>query len=109
MTPADRSNSPPIISSATGTAMIPMVDDAYSTVPRLDARRKLSATIEKKTKTAAAPTTEPSSGRPSSRRSGERVQQPLVGPGRRGGAVRVVRHRVPRLVYFRQRGGVASW
>ena len=26
-TPADRSNSPPIISSATGSAMIPIVDD----------------------------------------------------------------------------------
>ncbi len=26
-TPAERSNSPPIISSATGSAMIPMVDD----------------------------------------------------------------------------------
>ena len=32
MTPADRSNSPPIISSATATAMIPMVDAWYSTV-----------------------------------------------------------------------------
>jgi hypothetical protein len=28
ITPADRSNSPPIISSATGTAMIPRVDEA---------------------------------------------------------------------------------
>src|ERR1044072_140761 len=68
-TPVDRSNSPPIISSATGTAMIPMVEEAYSTVLKLDHWRKASAAIEKKTKTAAAPTTAPSSGRPARRRS----------------------------------------
>lgn len=32
ITPVDRPNSPPTISSATGVAMIPMVEEAYSTL-----------------------------------------------------------------------------
>lgn len=51
--------------------MIPMVEAEYRTVLRLDACRKLSAAKEKKTNTAAAPTTAPSSGRPSSLRTSE--------------------------------------
>ena len=49
MTPADRSNSPPIISSDTDTAMMPIVELAYSTVASDAARRNASATSEKKT------------------------------------------------------------
>ena len=49
--------------------MIPMVEEAYSTVLKLDHWRKGAAAIEKKTKTAAAPTTAPSSGRPARRGS----------------------------------------
>ena len=74
----------------------------------------MSATIEKKTKTAAAPTTEPSSGRPISRRSSGAVQQPFVAVAlgraavpRAPGVRRVgVAHRVPRFVYSSSCGGV---
>ncbi len=96
ITPADRSNSPPIISSATGTAMMPIVEDAYSTVPMLDAWRKESATSEKNRKTAAAPTTAPSSGRPSSRRASDRGASRSSMPESRTSSRA---HRVPRLAY----------
>ncbi len=84
MTPAERSNSPPIISRATGTAMIPMVEAEYRIVLRLEAWRKVGAAMEKKTKTATAPTTAPSSGRPSSLRTRE------VGASRSSTAVAAV-------------------
>src|SRR5258708_38376247 len=70
--PTDRSNSPPIISSATGTARI-----AYSaeTLNQLDVANKLTklllpATMAKKIHTAIEPATAPVSGRTRSRRSG---------------------------------------
>src|SRR4051794_25136790 len=68
-TPAERSNSPPIISSATGTAMIPMVDAEYSTVPSAPAVRKVVVTALKKANTTAAPTSAPTPGPPTSRRA----------------------------------------
>ena len=62
-TPADRSNSPPIISSATPTAMIPMVELSYSTVENAATERNGSATAKKNTKIANAATNAPTSGR----------------------------------------------
>ena len=66
-TPADRSNSPPIISTATPQAMMPMVELAYSTVASEAASRNGGATIRKKTKIPIAPIAAPISGRISMR------------------------------------------
>ena len=52
-TPADRSNSPPIMSSATAHAMMPMVELAYSTVASASGVRNGGATIAKKTKNSS--------------------------------------------------------
>src|SRR3569833_21539 len=73
ITPADRSNSPPIINSATDTAMMPIDALEYRTVENDDARRNASAIREKKTNNTTAPTSEPISGRPSSLRNDERA------------------------------------
>src|SRR3954468_16988567 len=62
-TPADRSNSPPIMSSATATAMMPIVDEPYRIVPMLLALRNAGATARKSTATAMAPISAPTSGR----------------------------------------------
>src|SRR6478735_1300978 len=67
MTPADRSNSPPIISSPTATATMPMVELWYSTVISESTDRKAGATIRKKMKRMTAATRAPTSGRASSR------------------------------------------
>ena len=48
-TPADRSNSPPIISSATGAAIRPKVELTYSTLENELALRNGGATAKKKT------------------------------------------------------------
>jgi hypothetical protein len=42
MTPVDRSNSPPIISSATATAMIPIREEPFSHVLTPSSDRNLS-------------------------------------------------------------------
>src|SRR5918912_3387337 len=63
-TPADRSNSPPIMSSATATAMMPMVDEPYRIVPMLVALRNAGPTAKKSAATATAPMSAPTSGRP---------------------------------------------
>jgi hypothetical protein len=47
-TPADRSNSPPIISSATGVAISPYVEVTYSTEENEDALRNGGAMMKKK-------------------------------------------------------------
>ncbi len=67
-TPADRSNSPPIMSRAMATAMMPSVEAGSSQLATPSADRKTSDCEEKNAKTATAPTTEPSSGRISRRR-----------------------------------------
>src|SRR4051794_19234322 len=67
MTPADRSNSPPIMSRPTATATMPIVEDWYSTVKREGAERKEGATTRKKMKMTMAATSAPISGRASRR------------------------------------------
>ena len=61
-TPDDRSNSPPIISSATLTAITPMVALWYSTVAIAADERNGGAMIQKKMKIATAATSALSSG-----------------------------------------------
>src|SRR6266545_2514184 len=68
-TPADRSNSPPIISMAIATAMMPSVEAGSSQLAMPSTDRNTGERVAKKVKTAIAPTTAPSSGRISSRRS----------------------------------------
>src|ERR687896_1855442 len=62
-TPADRSNSPPIISSDTPTATMPIEELAYSTVDRAGSVRNGSASTKKKMKIAMAAASDPISGR----------------------------------------------
>ncbi|CAM5278754.1 hypothetical protein SALBM217S_03733 [Streptomyces griseoloalbus] len=87
-TPAERSNSPPIISSATGSAMIPMVDDWYRMFAIELPSRTGGAVNRKNTRTATAPRKTPTSGRASSRSaSGRRAVRPSLcfsGPGAGG-------------------------
>src|SRR6476469_7563600 len=71
-TPEDRSNSPPIISSATPTATIPIVDEAYRTVANEGRVRNAGAIAKKKTKIAIAATTAPISGRVNTREASDR-------------------------------------
>src|SRR3954465_123087 len=72
-TPADRSNSPPIMSSATATAMMPIVDEPYRIVPMLLALRNAGATARKSTATRPAPVSAPTSGRLKKLAAAERV------------------------------------
>src|SRR6476620_11258171 len=65
-TPVERSNSPPIISRATPTAMMPIVELPYRTVASELGCRKTGAMAEKNTKSTRAPTRAPISGRTSS-------------------------------------------
>src|SRR6476661_4537536 len=65
-TPVERSNSPPIISSDTPTAMMPIVEDPYSTVANAFGWVKVWDTEAKKTNRTIAPTRAPTSGRPNS-------------------------------------------
>jgi len=67
MTPAERSNSPPIISIPTPTATIPIVEDWYSTVKNDSGERNAGATMKKKMKMTTAATSAPTSGRASTR------------------------------------------
>ena len=62
ITPADRSNSPPIISSATTTAMMPSVDATSVQLATPPSVRKLPAVATKNSPTASAPISAPSSG-----------------------------------------------
>ena len=67
ITPAERSNSPPIISSATATAMIPY-DEATSVQLAMPLSvPKASVVTQKNTQTTSAPRSEPTSGRRMSR------------------------------------------
>src|SRR3954454_9120851 len=83
VTPADRSNSPPIISSATPTATMPMVDEAYRTVASAGRVRNAGATAQKKAKITIAAASAPISGRPRTRETRDR----WVRPGGAAGAV----------------------
>ena len=67
ITPADRSNSPPIINMPTATATIPIVDAAYNTVKNDSGVRNAGATIKKKMKSTTAATAAPTSGRANNR------------------------------------------
>ena len=69
ITPADRSNSPPIISRATATAMMPMVEAGSSQLATPAPLRNTSESAAKNTNTITAPMSAPSSGLSSSRRS----------------------------------------
>ena len=62
ITPADRSNSPPIISSATTTAMMPSVEATSVQLATPPSVRKLPAVAAKNSPTASAPISAPSSG-----------------------------------------------
>src|SRR6185437_14013728 len=73
LTPDDRSNSPPIISSATPTATMPIVEDAYSTVENEGRVLKGGAIAKKKMKIAIAAATAPISGRVAKREAIERL------------------------------------
>ena len=83
--PADRSNSPPIISSATTTAMMPSVEATSVQLATPPSVRKLSAVTAKNSPTASAPISAPSSGRRSSRvarlTSASRSSTTLTGSG----------------------------
>ncbi len=70
--PIDRSNSPPIISSAAATARMPSCAETSSqlTTPRKLRKPESPATTAKKIKTKTAPATAPSSGRLRSLRQG---------------------------------------
>src|SRR3954454_2041116 len=83
VTPADRSNSPPIISSATPTATMPMVDEAYRTVASAGRVRNAGATAQKKAKITIAAASAPISGRERTRETRDR----WVRPGGAAGAV----------------------
>src|SRR5215217_4755719 len=67
MTPAERSNSPPIISSATATAMIPSVDATSVQLAIPLSVPNESVLSQKKAQMTSAPSSEPTSGRRSSR------------------------------------------
>src|SRR4249919_2378476 len=69
MTPAEMSNSPPIMSRPTATAMMPYVDAMSSQFEIPAAELNTDDWAEKNTKTTIAPITEASSGRTRSRRS----------------------------------------
>ena len=71
VTPGDRSNSPPIISRATPTATIPMVEEAYSTVANEGRVRNAGAIAKKKMKIAIAAATAPISGRVNTREASD--------------------------------------
>src|SRR3954447_14871880 len=71
-TPADRSNSPPIINRATPTATIPIVDEAYSTVLNAGSVRNGAATEKKKMKMTTAAAIAPNSGRVNTREANDR-------------------------------------
>ena len=66
ITPAERSNSPPIISSATATAMMPSVEATSVQRAMPLSVRNCSAVTAKNSKTTPAPIIAPSSGRWSS-------------------------------------------
>ena len=86
ITPAERSNSPPIISSATATAMIPY-DEATSVQLAMPLSvPKASVVTQKNTQTTSAPRSEPTSGRRMSRAHEADVGQPLVRDRLRVGA-----------------------
>ena len=81
-TPADRSNSPPIISSATPTATMPMVEEAYSTVANAGSVRNGGATAKKKMKITIAAAIAPISGRVRTREASDRCGSvPVVSGG----------------------------
>src|SRR6478609_1438430 len=80
-TPVERSNSPPIISKDTPTAMIPIVEDPYRMVASALGWVNVGDTNAKKMKRTIAPTRAPTSGRPSSFWNGLRFATRSSGAG----------------------------
>src|SRR5918998_2626480 len=89
-TPEDRSNSPPIISSATPTATMPIVEEAYNTVENDGRVRNGGAIAKKKMKIAIAAATAPISGRASTREASDRLTGAGASEGLVGWAAGVV-------------------
>ncbi len=88
MTPADRSNSPPIISSATATAGIPIVEAIEVQFAMPSSSRNSAFWVQKKIATTTAASSAPISGRRSRRAMGlifARRSSP-AGTGGPGGA-----------------------
>ena len=85
MTPAERSNSPPIMSSATGTATIPYCADwsiHWLQMAKSDSQPTLRAVQANRKKTATAPQKAPMSGRATRRATMLTPRESLVGgPG----------------------------
>ncbi len=65
MTPAERSNSPPIINRATATATMPVLaaESLHRAIPLREANFPVWSTVVKSTKTTRAPMSAPNSGR----------------------------------------------
>ena len=65
MTPVERSNSPPIMSKATNTAMIPIgaAISVHPAVPPMAAKFPVVSTLQKRKKITPAPISAPNSGR----------------------------------------------
>src|SRR3954465_389267 len=87
MTPAERSNSPPIISMPTATATMPIVDDWYKTVKKEGAVRNGGGQIGKKMKITIAAPRAPISGRPNNLLDSPRVTRLDASAGAPAGAV----------------------
>ena len=79
ITPADRSNSPPIISSATTTAGMPIVDATSVQFAMPSSCRNSEFCVQKKIATTIAASSAPISGRRRMRDVEADVRQPLVG------------------------------
>src|SRR5215213_2739053 len=109
MAPADRSNSPPIISNATATAMMANDDDVNTHVLAPDGRANASVLTAKYRKTMSAATIAPTSGRrrtaASRACSPTRSSRVLLGSATGGGAA-VVLMCPPRACGPDERGGV---
>ena len=86
ITPADRSNSPPIISSATATAMIPYVEATSVQFAIPLSVPNASVVTQKNTQMTSAPNSEPTSGRRRSRAQRLMLARRSSATGTGGGA-----------------------
>ena len=102
ITPAERSNSPPIISSATATAMIPSVEATSVQFAMPLSVPNASVVTQKNAQTTSAPSSEPTSGRRMQARPEADVRQALVRDrvGRGSGTRGRRGHRVPASASF---------
>ena len=86
ITPAERSNSPPIISSATATAMIPIVEATSVQFAIPLSVPNASVVTQKNTQMTSAPSSEPTSGRRMSRAQRLMLARRSSATGTGGGA-----------------------